>query len=47
MFVLLFTVSFILAAGVASGVAWLSKDPIEVILHGSSRRISALAYRSI
>ena len=33
MIVTLFLVSFILAAGLATGVAWLSKDPIEVILH--------------
>jgi hypothetical protein len=33
MFVLLFTISFLLAGGVAAGVARLSQDPIEVILH--------------
>jgi len=33
MIIVLFVVSFALAFGVAAGVAWLSKDPIEVILH--------------
>jgi hypothetical protein len=33
MFIALFIASFALALAVAAGVAWLSKDPIEVILH--------------
>jgi hypothetical protein len=33
MFALLFVVSFLLALGVAFGVAWISKEPIESILH--------------
>ena len=33
MIVVLFVLSFALAFAVAAGVAWLSKDPIEVILH--------------
>lgn len=33
MIVTLFLVTFVLAAGLAAGVAWLSKDPIEVLLH--------------
>ena len=33
MFVVLFLVTFLLAFGISSGVAWVGKEPIEGILH--------------